>query len=273
MFEIYITTNLINQKKYIGQHKKSKNQYKDKYYLGSGTLLKKAIEKYGSKNFKREILEECETQEEANSLEKYYIKQYNAVEDPNFYNLSPGGQDGGGFLYYQQQLRNDPEKYRKHEEKRLQGMAEYRKNNPEKMSELGKKNIKKCHQWLKEHPEVTATFGNGEVLQKWMKEHPEEYKKNIEKGFKALEKWKLEHPGEVKKNLSLGPQANKEKSGKKIRCINNGKIFNSIKEAEQYYDTYKDAIGRCLRGKLKTAGTDPETGERLKWEYYEQKKI
>lgn len=38
MYEIYITTNLINQKKYIGQHKKTGDR--DKYYLGSGILLK-----------------------------------------------------------------------------------------------------------------------------------------------------------------------------------------------------------------------------------------
>ena len=36
---IYITTNLINNKIYIGQHK-SKNY--DKKYLGSGLLLKRA---------------------------------------------------------------------------------------------------------------------------------------------------------------------------------------------------------------------------------------
>lgn len=80
-------------------------------------------------------------------------------------------------------------------------------------------------------------------------------------------KWREQHPEETKKNLALGPQANKLKSGKRIRCLNNGKEFLSVREAEAYYNTYKDAIGRCLRGQLKTAGKDPDTGERLKWEY------
>ena len=64
---IYITTNLINGMKYVGQ-----KQY-DKYgrwksYLGSGIYLKRAINKYGEENFTREIIEECETKEQFQSL-------------------------------------------------------------------------------------------------------------------------------------------------------------------------------------------------------------
>ena len=43
---IYITTNHINGKKYIGQRKYDK-QGKWKEYLGSGVVLSKAIKKYG----------------------------------------------------------------------------------------------------------------------------------------------------------------------------------------------------------------------------------
>lgn len=44
---IYETTNLKNGKKYIGKHYGELNDS----YLGSGTLLKKAIEKYGKESF------------------------------------------------------------------------------------------------------------------------------------------------------------------------------------------------------------------------------
>lgn len=263
MYEIYITTNLINGKQYIGQHKLTK-QYD--YYLGSGTILKEAIKKYGVNNFKKETLCFCKTKEEANTQEQYYIKQYNAVESEEFYNLAVGG-DGGGFEYYAQYLKTHPEEADRVKQARVEGLRKWQKEHPEKLWLLGKENIKKCHEWLKEHPEVLKQNGNPEALMTWMQEHPEEAKRNRTKGTEALIKWNQEHKEQQKTNLALGPQANKEKNGKKILCVNNGKVFNSIREAEVFYGTYKDAIGRCLRGQLKTAGKDPETGEKLKWQY------
>jgi len=79
---IYITTNAINGKKYIG--KDSNNNPK---YLGSGTLLKDDIIKYGRDNFKKEILEHCNTDEELMIRESYWIKYYNAILSDKYYNL------------------------------------------------------------------------------------------------------------------------------------------------------------------------------------------
>lgn len=59
---VYITTNLINGKKYIGDH--STNNINDNY-LGSGKLLHKKILEYGKENFKREILEFFNTKQES----------------------------------------------------------------------------------------------------------------------------------------------------------------------------------------------------------------
>ena len=57
MYYVYITTDLINGKKYIGVSN-NKNVYYKTYYIGSGKLLKLAIQKYGRKNFKKEIIKE-----------------------------------------------------------------------------------------------------------------------------------------------------------------------------------------------------------------------
>ena len=86
-YYIYLTTNLINNKKYIGQHYGELNDS----YLGSGSLFKKALLKYGKMNFKKEILEICNNYEELNQAEQKWINFYNAVNDDNFYNIATGG--------------------------------------------------------------------------------------------------------------------------------------------------------------------------------------
>lgn len=85
---IYITTNMINGKKYIGQ-KMFREDWQ--YYLGSGKLLKQAIKKYGSKNFNKEILAIVYSKEELDKLEIEFIKNHNAVESKGYYNISHGG--------------------------------------------------------------------------------------------------------------------------------------------------------------------------------------
>lgn len=87
-----MTTNLINNKKYIGQHKSSEFT---ENYKGSGTALWNAINKYGWDNFKVEMIEECQSLEELNNREAYWTKFYNAVESDEFYNLVEGGNQPG----------------------------------------------------------------------------------------------------------------------------------------------------------------------------------
>lgn len=90
---IYLTTNLINDKKYIGKHKYDKPEI-DESYLGSGSILTKAFKKYGKSNFKSEIICCCETLKELNEKEQYYINLYNCVNNPEYYNITFGGAGG-----------------------------------------------------------------------------------------------------------------------------------------------------------------------------------
>lgn len=89
---IYITTNHINGKKYIGQRIYSRTGWKT--YLGSGIVLNRAIKKYGKENFSKEIIEECDSKEHLDEREIYWISYYNAIKSRNFYNIASGG-DGG----------------------------------------------------------------------------------------------------------------------------------------------------------------------------------
>jgi hypothetical protein len=88
---LYKTTNLVNDKTYIGIHKTNNL---DDGYLGSGFALLEAVEKYGKENFKREILEFCNSYDELLELEKIYV-DINWVRDKSNYNLKTGGQSSG----------------------------------------------------------------------------------------------------------------------------------------------------------------------------------
>ena len=87
---VYITTNLINGKKYIGSDSNNNPNY-----LGSGTGFVKALKKYGKSNFKKHILAEVNNHELMRELEIYYIQYYNAHNSSMFYNRSDKGHGQG----------------------------------------------------------------------------------------------------------------------------------------------------------------------------------
>jgi len=89
---IYLTTCLVNGKKYVGQ---SINKRDINTYLGSGTIFKEALKKYGKENFvKTVLLNNIVCLDELNKLEREYISKYDCIL-PNGYNLDLGGTNKG----------------------------------------------------------------------------------------------------------------------------------------------------------------------------------
>lgn len=86
---VYKTTNLINNKFYIGAH--SSESLND-VYLGSGEVLKKAINKYGKQNFSRDIVSMFDSRELMFDFEELIISQY--LGNAECYNISQGGDSG-----------------------------------------------------------------------------------------------------------------------------------------------------------------------------------
>ena len=86
---IYKITNQVNSKIYIGQDK-----YNNPNYLGSGKILHLAFKKYGTENFVKEIIEECESKELLDEREKYWINFYKSTERNIGYNIALGGEGG-----------------------------------------------------------------------------------------------------------------------------------------------------------------------------------
>ena len=89
---LYLTTCLVNGKKYVGQ---SINLRNINTYLGSGIAFKCALKKYGKDNFEKIILiDNVSCLNELNKLERDFIQKYDCLS-PNGYNLDLGGTNKG----------------------------------------------------------------------------------------------------------------------------------------------------------------------------------
>ena len=90
---VYKTTNLINNKFYYGAHSTTDI---DDGYIGSGSVLLKAIKKYGKKAFLREVIAFFNTREDMFEFEELLISHI--LESDNSYNVMSGG-DCGPVMY------------------------------------------------------------------------------------------------------------------------------------------------------------------------------
>lgn len=89
---IYKTTNMLSGRYYIGMHS---TDSLDDGYLGSGNRLRLAIRKHGKSNFKREILEFCESRADLKKRESEIVTLDEIAKD-DCMNLVVGGE--GGFI-------------------------------------------------------------------------------------------------------------------------------------------------------------------------------
>jgi len=297
---IYITTNLINEKKYIGQ--KIFDDYGNgrwRKYLGSGKYYKRAESLYGKDNFSRIIVAIAYSKEELNELEMIFIKKYNAVKNINFYNITEGG---GGMSGY----RLSEETIQKIRKKNLNMSKETK----DKMSKSAKGKI--VSEETKQRMSASH-FGNKhskDTIQKMKKPKTEEHKlkvglalrgrkrteehnrklsialKGKKHSLETIEKFKLIQKGE--RNPMYGKHHSNETknrirkskigrclgednpNAKKVICINTFKIFSTLKEGASFYNVCESSISLCCNKKLKSAGKHPITNEKLVWQYYSE---
>lgn len=92
---IYCATNIINDKKYIGQTIRDlsirKREHIGQANNGSELAIHQAIRKYGENNFEWSIIDQAYNQEDLDDKEIYWIDYYNTFYVGG-YNMSPGGQ-------------------------------------------------------------------------------------------------------------------------------------------------------------------------------------
>ena len=121
---IYRTTNLINNKFYVGMH--STNNLEDGYF-GSGKRLGYSIRKYGLENHEFEILEFLPSREELKKREAEAVNE-ELLADPLCMNLKFGGEGGWDHVHSSRANLNS-EKWKAYSES-----AAYRENSQKGLS-------------------------------------------------------------------------------------------------------------------------------------------
>jgi NUMOD3 motif len=193
---VYLTTNRINGKQYIGDRTCNCVPEKDVYF-GSGTLISNAVTKYKKENFTKQILEKFNTKQEAFDAQEKYIIEYNTLI-PNGYNISPKG--GYGI----------PDSYLHEETKKKIGKSQSGKKHSEKQNKDHSNTMK---------GENNPNWGgksqkSSETIKKLKHPKSEEQKEKLRKALKGKK-----HSQERNKQKSLYMTGKKRGPYKKLRNV------------------------------------------------------
>lgn len=200
VYFIYLTINNVNGKMYIGQHSCSyEEQFKDGY-LGSGKILRHAIQKYGAENFERIILEYANSPDELNDLELKYANE-EVMNDERFYNMKTGGMQNAVFSEEIKKKISESRKGQKltEETKRKLSQSQLGRHHSEETkkkisdshknpSEETRRKIGEAHKGIKLSDEVKEKISNaqkGENSAWFGRHHDEETKRKISKKNKG----------------------------------------------------------------------------------------
>ena len=210
---IYCYTNIINNKVYIGQSKDVTKRCHPSNYRGC-TKFYNAIQKYGWENFKRTILAENLTVDEANHLEEEFIAKYNSIDEG--YNIKSGGLNNIFSDESRQKMSNSCQTKRSIICVETQKVYESAKQIEKELGFANSNIIACCRGKL--HTAYGYTWA-----------YYEDYQNNL-------------------------AQIQPDKRKKTVYCVELNKTFSSAAEAARELGLQRPNISRCCAGGLKTTG-------------------
>lgn len=230
---IYLWTNLINNKKYVGQAQSFYNRMTTYKTKGATKFLQNAIKKYGIENFDITILEKCPI-DKLDEREQYWMDFYKSYERENGYNICKYASITRGYKYtdeVKQKIKETKSKrvYQK-PIKELNGM--YGKHHTEE----AKNKIRESTKRLWENPEYRK-------MQSERMSGEKNYFYNVHMYGELNPRYGKHCTLETKQKIS-----NKAKGRKNVKisipvvCIETGKEYYSMTLAAQELNTYASAI-------------------------------
>lgn len=224
-YTVYRTTNLINNKYYIGIHRTNNL---DDDYLGSGVILKKSIEKYGKENFKKEVLYIFDNEKDMFSKELEIVNE-DVMNDRNSYNCTLGGR--GSWSHIDSSGENNPN----------YGKSLWKKNKTQE--EIDIINSKRAS-----HGESNGMYGKTHTLEtkqkiidankKWIL--TEEGKTTKKKQAQELSKRMKDIPKSDKQKKKMSESAKKRwENNPELICPHCGKVGKGSAMKQWHFDNCK----------------------------------
>lgn len=253
---VYLITNKINGKRYVGQTVQTMTSRWSKHCSPSkasdGMPIVHAIQKYGKEAFEVKVLVECETIEEMNHRETYYIRILK-TQTPNGYNVLPGGSNSR----------------HTEETKKKIGEGNKGKHIGKKRTQEVKDKMSRDRKGKRRSPEVAKACSErvrGDKHPMFGKHHRDESKQQISKSLKGINTWTLgkkdsKETVEKKRIASTGriPSLKTKQTLSRVNsspnmevlCHQTGALYRSTAEAARSLNLSRSKVKDVLKGRSK----------------------
>jgi group I intron endonuclease len=217
---IYLWTNLVNDKHYVGQTQ----HFYDRMYMyktsGATKILQNAINKYGIDNFDIQVIEKCDI-DKLDEREQYWIDYYNSYESDKGYNICRYASTTRGYHHTDEVKAIMSQKAKEH------AVHRFGEENP---------------MYGKVHPE------------EWRKEHSKWLKNKWATDEEYRNFWSKKMSGE--NNYFYGKHfcGASNPNAHPVICVETGETFDTMKEAGEYYGVYKTCISQSVNKGCATKG-------------------
>lgn len=268
-FCVYVHTNKINGKRYVGvtSQDPEKRWNKGKGYTKRQPHMYNAIQKYGWENFNHEILIDGISLEDASSLERMLIKAWQLQNRQFGYNDQSGGLEHSSLSKEIREKIGNAHKGKKQSEEHKKHLSESKKG--QLLSEKTKEKIRIALQgrvFTDEHKENLSEALTGREFSKEHKQNISNARKGqfTEKQQEALIKVcennkGRKHTEEAKAKISAGNKGKLKKNSVRVEQHILGTeetvgVYDSVMEAHNKTGVSYRGIWNCINGLSKSSG-------------------
>ena len=230
---IYLWTNLVNGKHYVGQTQNFYNRMRQYNITHGNKYLKNAIAKYTLDNFEIEVLEKVDKLEDLDLREQYWIDYYCSYEKDKGYNICQFASTTRGY---------------KHTEETRKILSQQKKENPvillgENNPMYGKVHTKEWKynhsEWLKNKWETDDNYRNF-WHEKMSGENNYFYGKDMSGENNSM--YGKHHTEETKRKISEAKKGKYNGKSTQVICVETQEVFESIGKVAKHFNSNVNGI-------------------------------